>query len=145
MTNNLLSIGKPFETLPKCKPTTTLQSVSNSFPSPDRWVYGVKWEHPTICCTGAVNEDSAGRMEADQVVDEGQYHEQGSRQGQVGQTLVKRCYQVDWQVTLRERWDTMDKRCCWLLNKFTANVRMKCQSSIVNGVSMKERSALSTA
>lgn len=56
----------------------------------------------TICSTRPVNEDSAGRVAADQVADEGQYHEQNSRwrrEGQAGQTLGKCGHQVDWQVT----------------------------------------------
>lgn len=55
----------------------------------------------TVFCAGIVDEDSAGRVAADQVVDEGQEHEEscgGSCESQAGQTFGKRSNQVKWQV-----------------------------------------------
>ena len=48
---------------------------------------------PTVCGGGPVDEDPAGGVAADEVVDEGQHHEEGlwwRRESQAGQALRKR-------------------------------------------------------
>lgn len=59
----------------------------------------------TIFCAGPVDQDSAGRVAADQVVDEGQRDEEGCgrcSEGQTGQAFGKRRHQVRRQVTIHK-------------------------------------------